>query len=201
MSKQIIISVGREYGSCGHLAAEELARRFGLEIYDRNLLDKIAEERGLDAETLRRYDEGPRRHLFSRNVKGHVNSPEEHIAKIQFDYLREKAERGESFVVVGRCAEEALRDYEALISFFVVADLDFRVAKVMELDGISREEATELAISMDKKRKLYHNYHSSGKWGDSRTYDICISCSRFGFERMVDIMEFCVRAKFGEPDR
>ena len=30
MEKQLIISVGREYGSGGHRIAEELAKRFGL---------------------------------------------------------------------------------------------------------------------------------------------------------------------------
>ena len=198
MERQLIISVGREFGSGGHKAAEILAQRFGLEFYDHNLLDKIAEERELDAAELRRYDEGPRRHLFSRNVKGHVNSPEEHIAQIQFQYLRDKAARGESFVIVGRCAETVLRGHEALISFFVVADREYRIAQAMEIAGISREEADDLVASMDKKRKLYHNYHCERKWGDSRTYDICLSSSRFGLEAMVDIMEHCVRAKFGK---
>lgn len=197
MERQMIISVGREFGSGGHKAAEKLAQRLGLAFYDRNLLDKVAEERGMDPENLRRYDEGPRRHLFSRNVKGHVNSPEDHIAQIQFDYIREKAANGESFVIVGRCADTVLRGNPALLSFFVSAEWKFRLALASEVTGIPENEVGELVAAMDKRRKLYHNYHSQHKWGDTRAYDICLSSSCFGLDAIVDIMEHCVRVKFG----
>ena len=42
MGEQLIISIGREYGSGGHAIAEILAKRFELPMYDRNLLDHIA---------------------------------------------------------------------------------------------------------------------------------------------------------------
>ena len=35
--KQMIISVGREFGSGGHVIAEKLAKEFGLPLYDHNL--------------------------------------------------------------------------------------------------------------------------------------------------------------------
>ena len=44
MSKRLILSVGREFGSGGHAIAEGLAKRFSLEFYDSNLLEHIAEQ-------------------------------------------------------------------------------------------------------------------------------------------------------------
>ncbi len=69
MEKQLIISIGREFGSGGHVIAEALARKFALPLYDNNLLDHIAEEKNVGQEQLRKYDERPRNKLFSRTVR------------------------------------------------------------------------------------------------------------------------------------
>ena len=74
MDKQLIISVGREFGSGGHVIAEDLARRFALPLYDYNLLEHIAEEKDIAHEELKKYDEKPKSRLFSRTVRGHSNS-------------------------------------------------------------------------------------------------------------------------------
>ncbi len=52
MEKQLIISVGREFGSGGHVIAEGLAKEFGLPLYDNNLLEHIAKEKNVDHEVL-----------------------------------------------------------------------------------------------------------------------------------------------------
>lgn len=45
MEKQLIISVGREYGSGGHEIAEKLAKHYNIQLLDHNLLDEIAAKR------------------------------------------------------------------------------------------------------------------------------------------------------------
>ena len=39
---QVIIAVGREYGSGGHEIAKMIAERMNLPFYDRNLLNEVA---------------------------------------------------------------------------------------------------------------------------------------------------------------
>ena len=96
MDKQIIISIGREYGSGGHAIAEDIAKRFNIPLYDSNLLEIIAMEKHVDKDSLKAYDEVPRVKLFSRKVKGQSSSLEENVANMQFDYLKNKASAGES---------------------------------------------------------------------------------------------------------
>lgn len=88
MSKRLILSVGREFGSGGHAIAEGLAKRFSLEFYDSNLLEHIAERKNVSGEALKKYDERPRNRLFSRTVRGYSNSMQENVANLQFDALR-----------------------------------------------------------------------------------------------------------------
>ncbi len=195
MGKQIIISIGREYGSAGHAIGELLALIFGIPFYDRNLLDEIAEKNQGDSVKLKRYDEVPRKSFFSRTVKGYSNSPEEIIANMQFEYLREKAESGESFVIVGRCAEHILKGHPALISFFVLGDYDEKVKRIMKVRGCGSDEARNHMTRHDKKRKNYHNYYCDGKWGDSRNYDFSINSSKLGMENTAAMMEYYIRMR------
>ena len=54
---------------------------------------------------LEEYDEKKRNMFLTRTVRGMTNSPAHSVANLQFDFLRDKAAAGESFVVVGRCSE------------------------------------------------------------------------------------------------
>ena len=39
MKKQLVISIGREFGSGGYRIGKKLAEKLGFEFFDRNLLD------------------------------------------------------------------------------------------------------------------------------------------------------------------
>ena len=195
MEKQVIIAISREYGTSGHNIALGLAKRFDLPLYNRNLLDDIAAHKDVDVNNLHKYDERPRNMLISRTVNGMSNSPEEVIANFQFDYLKHKAQSGESFVVVGRCAEHVLREYPGLVKIFVLGDKEDKIRLVMEKRNVSEKDAASIMARHDKKRKAYHNYHCPIKWGDSRGYDVTINISRLGLEKTTDVLEQYVRMR------
>ena len=201
MEKQLIISIGREFGSGGHAIAEDLAERFGLPLYDRNILGEITAQKNLDLEELEKYDERPRKLFVSRTVRGYSNSPHENIANMQFEFLRQKAANGDSFVVVGRCAETILKGCPALIPIFVLGDMDVKIKRIEEIRGISEQEAIALIKEHDKKRKAYHNSHCDIKWGDSRNYDISVNSSRLGIKRTADMLEAYIREKIKDDNR
>lgn len=201
MKKQIIISVGREFGSGGHEIAEHLAKRLALPFYDRNLLDEIAKEKEISSNVLKQFDEVPRNRLFSRTVRGYSNSPEEVVARLQFDFLKNKAESGESFVVVGRCSEDILKGYDALISFFIIADMETKLERVKQIRGISTEEAEAVIRRHDKKRQAYHNYYCQTKWGDARNYDMTVNCSKLSRKAATDLLEYFIEARQGEKHK
>ena len=194
-SKQLIIAVSREFGSGGHCIAEELARRFALPLYNRNIIEEIADEKNVDSRNLEKYDELPKNHLFSRTVRGFSNSPEEQIANMQFDFLRKKAEEGASFVIVGRCAETILKGNPGLITIFVLGDMDAKIKRIAGLHLISRAEAERMIWRHDRKRKAYHNHYCEMKWGDSRNYDLCINSNKLGIERTTDTLEQYIRER------
>ena len=195
---QTIISVSREFGSGGHIIAEQIAKDHGLKFYDRHLLDDIAAENNMNAAVLEKYDEKPRNAFLSRRVSGFSNSMEEILAEMQFDYIRKKADSGESFVIVGRCAESVLSGHKGLISIFVVGDELAKISRIRDVYQLSESDAIAKIRRHDKKRKQYHNRHSSFRWGDSRYYDMCINSSRLGLEHTGAALEYYITERISQ---
>ncbi len=195
---QLIISIGREYGSGGHEIAEKLANKLDLPLYDRNMLEEIALDKNVDHSELEKYDESPKKKLLSRTVRGLSASNEQNIANMQFDYLKQKASQGKSFVVVGRCAETVLKGNDSLISIFIIGDMENRINRIAKLRNMTIDEAKSAVNRHDKTRKAYHNSYSDVKWGDSRNYDITINSSKIDLDEIVEVLLLYVDKRTGK---
>ena len=153
MEKQLIISVGREFGSGGHEVAQKLADDYGIALYDHDLLKEIATKKNLKSEDLEAYDELKWNRFLYRTVRGLNSSPEQNVANLQFDFLKEKAKSGESFVVVGRCSETILREYESMVSIFIRGDKPQKAERIMKYYNMNEKDALGFMKEKDKRRK------------------------------------------------
>ncbi len=188
----MIISIGREFGSGGHDIAEKVAAIYNIPIIDHSMLDEIAAEHGLDIEHLKKFDEKPKNRMIIRRVKGFTNSLEDAVAEIEFDYIKKKADKGESFVIVGRCSESLLKGYPDMYSVFINGDMEDKIARTMRKDHIARDEVERYIRWRNRRRKIYHNTYSTGKWGDSRNYDLTINSSRYGIDGSADLIRYSI---------
>ena len=188
MDDQILITVGREFGSGGHVIAKAIAERMGIRYCVRKLLDEMFEGDEKKISELAQYDEKLAIPFLHRRVRGHSSSPEENLAKLQFEYLRDLAEKGESMVLVGRCGEWLFRDYPNHVSIFVTAEEVDKVARVMDREGKTEIEARSKMARHDKSRAKYHNTYSDRMWGMASTYDLCVNASRLGIEGTTDML-------------
>lgn len=195
MEKQILITLGREFGSAGHIIGEKLAQRLGIHFYDRKIMDELGKSIHLDDSEIAKYDEKPKSRFFSKTVKGYSNSIEDILFDMQCKFVRDKADSGESFVLVGRCGEMVLGDRSNHISIFILGDKEEKIMRVMEVYNLQRDEAYEKMRRHDKTRKAYHNSRTENKWGDSRTYDLCVNSSKLGIEKTVDLLEDYIKTR------
>lgn len=195
MEKQLIISLGREYGSGGHEIAMKLAKIYNLPLYDHNLLDEIAKKNNVSLSDLSEFDETHKARLFNRKVRGLSLDPADNVYELQFDYLKEKSKSGESFVIVGRCSETILKDNPNLITIFVSGDKETKVQRIMDLHNLSRHDAEVFCDEKDRRRKAYHNSHCKLHWGDSRNYEVCINSSKLGIDETVETLKHYIDAR------
>lgn len=189
MSKQRIIAIGREYGSGGHSIGNILAKKYNIPLYDSSMIEIIAKEQNLDIEELKKYDEIPKTRFFPRSLPTVGGSMEENISQLEFDFMKKKAEAGESFVVVGRCSTAILKKYPNAVSIFVTGDLIEEATRISKMFKITEVEGEALVQRVNKQRKQYHNYYCDEKWGDSRYYDLIINTSKVGIENAASIIE------------
>ena len=195
--KQIIIAVGREFGSGGHIVAERLAQRYNIPLYSKELLEEVAKEGEYSKEILERFDEKPMNITFTPvPLGGTTVSLEQSVAISQFNFLQKKAnEEKESFVVVGRCADEILADNPNMVSVFILGNKDSKMKRVMEREGVDEKTALAKMKKSDKIRKTYHNFYCESKWGDSRGYDICINTSKIDVDTAVEMIAQYIDSK------
>ena len=184
MKKQIIISIGREFGSGGHEIAEGLAKHYNIPLYDKEIFDHIAEKGSINPEVAKYYDEKPLNPLFYPvSMDGSYLPLEQTVTNHIFDFIRQKGDREkQSFVIVGRCAEYVLKDNPNMVSLFILGDTESKKVRVMEKYDLDAKAALNRMKKEDKMRKTYHNFYADGKWGDSRSYDLCVNSSTLGVE-------------------
>lgn len=196
MKDQIIITIGREYGSAGHTIAEKLADKLGIRCYNRKFLEDHHDEIGYSREILLKYDEKPINIFNSRRVRSHTNSIEAHVQDRVAEFFTAKAESGESFVILGRCSDQIFRNNPNAVKIFILAHEDMKIQHLMEVFELNKEQAVAKMKRHDKKRKQYHNTYSDTKWGDSRGYDICINSYQLGVDATVEILyDYVMRFK------
>ena len=188
MEKQLIISIGREVGSGGHEIGEILAKHYNIPLLDKNILEEIAAKKNVEVSDLKDIDKKFVFPLINRTVRGFSSSIQENIYLLQFEYLQEKAKAGESFIIVGRCGEDVLKEYEALVSVFVLGDKEVKKARIIEKYNKNESMAERMMREKDTERKLYHNSFCEGKWGDSRNYDISINSSVLGIKETAEVL-------------
>lgn len=201
MEKQVIITIGREFGSGGHEIAEKLSKELGIMLYDKDLIKSAADKFHFDENVLAYYDEKPVNSvLFPLNLStlpyAVGDSVEERAAVAEFSIIREKSET-ESFVVVGRCAEHILKDKD-IISVFISADPKDRIDRVCKKYDLYEHDADALINRSNNVRKHYHDYYCDDPWGDATTYDICLNSSLFGIDGCVKLIMESVKLHKGK---
>ena len=186
------ICIGRSYGSGGYRLAKRLHERLEVPLYDKELLDKAAEDSHIRRELFEQADEqnGYEMPLVLSGTLGMPNA-----FSIQAETIQKLGSKG-SAIFVGRCADYLLREHKQLLTIFVTDDLERRaevVQKRLNLDSL--EEATREAERVDKSRRDYYNYYTSKHWGRADNYDLCLKLSAIGIDYAVEMIIGIIRER------
>jgi cytidylate kinase len=205
MDKQMIISIGRQCGSGGHEIGAKLAEHYGLKLYDRNIIQLLAEDMGKDAESVAKMEEKlygllpKRKGGFDVKLKDLMNrmSPSDEM------YLHERGLIGrlaesESFVIVGRGANDMMEGNPNALRLFIYAPEDFRIPRVKEQYKLEFDsEAKKKMDQIDKERREYFEYYTGRTWGSHDHHDLMINSSVLGIDGTVDLICLVADKKFG----
>lgn len=197
MDKNIVITIARQYGSGGRTIAQMLSERLGIHYYDKELLRLASEDSGINEDLFRNADEkikNTKLFKIAHSVyHGELIPPEsedftsmENLFNYQAKIIKKLAEQDESCIIVGRCAEYVLKDYDNVLSVFIHAPKEYCLEQAAGKQSMSPKELEKYVQKVDKRKADYHRYYTGLEWTDARNYDLCFDSSKLGFERCVD---------------
>ena len=211
MSNNMIITIGRQFGSAGREIGYLLAEKYGIPLYDKEMLKRAAKESGICEEIFETHDEKPTNSFLYSLVmdtyslgyssSGYSDKPINHkVFLAQFDTIKKIADEGPC-ILVGRCADYALEEYDNVVNIFVYADLDVRIRRIARIYDLTDAKAKDMIIKTDKKRASYYNYYTNKDWGAAKSYDLCINSGKRGVEGTAKaIMEY-IELRNGQTEK
>ncbi len=206
MGDNYVITIARGYGSGGRTVGKMLAKELDIPFYDRELFYLASEDSGINLSLFGESDEKIKKGIFSpttHKYTGELIPPEssdfvsdENLFNYQAKIIRELAE-SRSCVIVGRCADYVLRDFENLVDVLVWAPPETCVQNIVEIEGLSEKDAERKIKKIDKHRSDYYRYYTGHDWNDVRNYSLCINSGRIGFQKTAQAIRQFAELKLG----
>ena len=164
--------------------------KFGKDSYV--TLSGIAERQGLSEKYLESVDEKDITDAALYMSVGFMTPSYTSIRQIAANAQSEVIEKIASdgpCVIVGRRANEILKDRKNVVSVFVTASVEYRTKRIMEREGIDEKAARKKVLRVDKERAAYYNqFGGDNNWGYASTYDLCINTETFGDEKAAEMI-------------
>jgi cytidylate kinase len=175
----LAVAVAREVGTLGTIVAQEVGARLKWPVYDRELLELIANEIGSGVNLVEEVDEKPQ-YWFREAIESFMNVS--YVSKNTYvRYLVKTIAALGSFgdcVIVGRGAAQIL-PAESTLRVRLIAPLKDRVAVMKQFLGVSEKEAARRVASMDRERAVFIRRHFFKDPADPLNYDLVLNTSRF----------------------
>ena len=183
--KKIVITISREYGSGGHYVGELLAKRMGLNFYDKNLINLISKKSGLSKE----YVEENSQKLASFK---YIDNNDDRIFIAEEKVIKDLAKK-ESCVIVGRCADYILKDNKDTIKVFLYSSSQDKVKRAVKYYNLEEDKALKEINKINSERAKHYKYYTNRDWYDFANYDIALNVDYLGVEKTAELLEQVIR--------
>jgi cytidylate kinase len=191
------ISLSREAGAGGSEIAQLLGEQLGWEVFDKNLLDSIADRYHLSKEMLSLIDETPGNWVY--DVLGTWMDPaliphDKYVMRLGRVVLA-AARRGK-VILVGRGAQFLLPTEKGL-AVRIVAPMAYRVRHIVQQMGETAERARTWVENADRERHDFVRRYFRREVADPHLYDMVVNVDRIGPAGVVQM----IIAALGQKDR
>lgn len=208
-NQNIVVTIGRQFGSGGRELGRKLAERLGIKYYDKELLSEAARRAGVSQEFFEKKDErfpsfvnglfafAFGYHNMNSYAAGTNSISDENLYRAQSDFIRSLSDEG-SCVIVGRTADYILRDFPGLVSIFVHAPEEVCARRIMERspEPVTEEKAKQKAARINKLRANYYNFYTDRQWGHASTYHLSVDTSVMAMDDIVELICTYIKRRF-----
>ena len=201
--EQFIITISRMFGTGGHEIGAELARRLGVKLIDKQVLNEVAKRMNVVEEAMEKLEaRNPlwrddftsfyRTYMSKAEYNGLEHDRTSHeLFEAQAEAIRSIAAE-ESCVLIGRCGFHIFADHPNALKIFIHSSEDCRKRRIAEKYDLSVSDAAAMVVDNDYSRELYTKTFTGKDWTDARNYDISIDVRKFGVNGAVDFIMKCI---------
>lgn len=179
----MIITISREFGSGGREIAKRLADILKFDYYDKEIITEIANKSQLNENYIESFYDNNLISGFNLKLRNSFSSfnslyqIQNTIFSEQRKVILEIANRSKNAIIVGRNADEILKDL-APFKIFVSASMDSKIERCInktEDKTISVKTIKKQIKLIDKSRANLCEMYSNYKWGAKENYDLIIN--------------------------
>ena len=201
--EKFVITISRQFGTGGHEIGAEIARRLGVKLLDKQILNEVAKRIPVVEDAMEKIE--TRNPLWRDDF---TNFYRNYMAKAEYDgaekdqtshelfdaqcaAIKQIAQK-ESCVIVGRCGFYIFKDHPNALKIFVHSSEDCRKRRIAEKYGLDLRDAAAMVVDNDYSRELYTKTYTGCEWFDARNYDISLDVRKFGINGAVDFLMKCI---------
>lgn len=197
--KKYVITISRQFASMGRSIAQELSKRLDIPFYDRDIVEETAKRMNMPLSVISNKEEVSKSVYLKRQypLGMGIQSIQDEIFLIQKNIIRDFAAK-ESCILVGRCGDSVLSDYENKLSIYIYAPYEARFENCIEQLGMDEATAEKMIKEVDRSRQLYHKRYCDNYKDELTNKDIAINSSAFGIEGTAAVLEGIIKERFAD---
>jgi hypothetical protein len=207
--ENFVITIARGFGTGGRQIAAKLADELHIHSYENRILTLASQYSGYDEHLFEEEDERLKGNLLMNQLASlpkrrtiHPNTSQFVSNEKLFEYQKKIIEGladTTSCVIVGKCADDILKDRKNVVSVYIEAPRAYCLQRVMQRMQIGEDEANQLITKTDRYRADYYKFYTHGNyWTNPVNYDITLNSARISEEGCVQLILHCLKLKMGE---
>lgn len=193
-----VITISRQFGSLGRPIAKKMAQLLNIEYYDRDIVDKLAQETNLPVSTVSMDNElNDSEYIRMKYPLGKNDEDEQNkIFQAQSKIITKLAEKG-SCIIVGRCSDYILRNQTNHFSIYIYSSYEERINNCINSLNMSKAEAEEMINSVDEARKSYKLHYAKTYSEGIENKDMLIDSSSYkNIDETAKVLVDMIKVKF-----
>ncbi|MGO9111605.1 MAG: AAA family ATPase [Thermoguttaceae bacterium] len=191
------LAISREAGAGGSRIARMVGEMVGWEVFDRELLERMAERYHTFSAALELVEETDNNWIpgiFGRWIDlGSVRQTQYMFRLSRAVFMAARAGR---VIFVGRGAQ-LLLPHQGGVSVRLIASLAYRVQQIVERRHLSFDEAHDYVEKTDARRQEFTRQHFHHDITDLHLFDMTINVEKFGPQRTAHLIAGALASRFG----
>lgn len=181
-----VITISRQLGGQGRQIAQRLAERLGWSLWDKDLIDAIAQDAEVDRKIVEFFDEKIVSEIDSlaRFVVGEADAGKFMYRKHLIRTLLAIAKRGNA-IILGRGANFLLT---GALNIRLISCEEARIQNIMDTNHLSRHEALDRIHQSDRDRAAFIRKIYNSDIEDPSAYDLTITTDSFTVDGAAEVI-------------